>query len=147
MAVTLTEPRAFDYLIEQVEGLADEGFLAEVAAEMADEVERLIQRGFQTATDPYGNVWAPRKLAAGRRVPPHPPLDDSGLMRSEFHVEHSSAGVKVDNPVVYSPFQNYGTKTIDARAMLPDERDLGEWEQPLTDAAQRVFNRHLSKAA
>jgi hypothetical protein len=146
--VTVTEtPEGFTRLLAGLDSIADASFLEEIASECAGEIEGLIQRGFQTATDPYGQVWAPRKLAAGRTTPPNFPLDRTGEMKGSFHVEPSAQGVRVENPVIYSPFINYGTRFMDARAMLPTEDGLGEWERPLTDAAQRVFNSQLNQAA
>lgn len=144
-----SSPAGFQRLLSDLDSLQDREFIEEVAEEMGDTVEDLIAKGFASATDPYGIVWPPRKLARGRRIPPHPPLDKSGDLKGSFHVEHNAGGLKVHNPVIYAPVQNYGNLagTIDARAMLPREGEVGDWEQPLTDAAQRVFNRRMNRAA
>lgn len=119
--------------------LGDTSFLEEVGEEMSHELERLIAQGFSDATDPYGRPWAPRK-----KPYPWAPLDKTGDTKGSFHVEHSASGIAVQNPVLYSPFLHYGTRFMDARAMLPVDDDLGDWEAPLTAAAQRVFNRHIN---
>jgi hypothetical protein len=140
----MSNPVAFDDLIETLTQLESTEFLEELAKEMGSKVDELVRDGFSKATDPYGDPWAPRKLARGRVTPPHLPLRKTDTMHDSFHVESNAAGLKVTNPVVYTPFQNDGTRFIDARGMVPDDRGLGEWEDPLRKVAQQVFNSKLN---
>jgi hypothetical protein len=68
-------------------------------------------------------------------------------MHDSFHVESNASGVKVTNPVVYAPVQNYGNLagTLAARGMLPHEGELGNWEEPLRKTAQEYFNSKISE--
>lgn len=136
---------SFDDVISAIGELESQEFLEGMAKEMSAVVEDLVEKGFQTATDPYGNPWAPRKLAEGRRQPPHLPLRKTYQLHDSFRVESSAQGVKVTNPVAYAPFINDGTRNMDARAMLPGEKGLGDWEEPLREAARDYLNSKLGE--
>ena len=74
-------------------------------------------------------------------------------MKSGFHIGTNREGVKVVNEVVgqdgyaYAEVQNYGNRagTLAARPMVPVGDDLGRWEDPLRETAQRVFNSKLNE--
>lgn len=138
-------PAAYDELIHAISELESDEFLEDLAEQLGHKVEELIERTFQTATAPDGKPWAPRKLAAGRKTPPHFPLRKSYEMHDSFHVETNRAGVRVTNPVPYTGFQNDGTRYITARPMVPDNGDLGTWEEPLRDVAQAFFNSKINE--
>ncbi len=140
----MSNPASFDEFMHAITELESNAFLQELSAELGDKIEELIQEGFRTATAPNGQTWAPRKLAKGRKTPPHLPLDKSGDMKGSFRTETSAESIKVNNPVIYTGFQNYGTRFIDARPMLPGEDGLGTWEQPLRETAQSFMNSKLN---
>lgn len=142
----MNTPAAYDDFIALCSELESDEFLEDLSEKLGMEIEALVQNGFRTATAPNGQPWAPRKLARGRSTPPHLPLDKSGEMKGSFHVETNKTGVRVTNPVIYSGFQNYGTRFIDARPMLPGADGLGTWEQPLREVAQDHFNSKLNGA-
>lgn len=125
----------YDEMIHALSEFESDEFLEGLAKELGDAVDELVAKGFRTATDPYGETWAPRQLAKGRRTPPHLPLDKSGDMKRGFHTETNRTGIRLTNPVAYTGFQNDGTRYVDARAMYPREGDLGNWERPLHEAA------------
>jgi hypothetical protein len=140
----MSDPVAFTDLVESLTELESPAFLEEMSAELGATISGLIQDGFSKATDPYGHVWAPRKLARGRSTPPHLPLNLTGAMKGSFVVSTSHDGVRVDNPVVYTGFHQTGTRFIDARKMLPDESGLGDWEEPMRRTALGVMAKHLN---
>lgn len=141
----MSDTAAFSDFVSMLSELEDESFLEGLADELGEKIDELIQNGFRTATAPNGQPWAPRKLARGRTAPPHLPLDRSGSMRGSFHRESSVESIKVTNPVAYTGYQNYGTRYIDARAMLPGSDGLGTWEQPLRDVTQKFMNAKLNE--
>lgn len=138
----MSELSGADEMIAALQGLEGDELLDDVAHEMAEVIPGLIRDGFQGAHDPYGTPWAPRR---GRYS--WPVLDRSGDMKGSFDVGSNAVGVKVVNPVVYSPFHQGGTRFIDARAMLPQGQDLGTWEQPLREAADVAFARFAKRVA
>lgn len=131
---------SFDDFMDSLKEIESDTFLEEISEGMGEVVKDLIQSGFQSQTDPYGNGWAPR-----RGTYAHPPLDKSGEMKGSFLVGTNATGVKVTNPTLYSPFQQYGTRTIDARAMLPDNaKGLGDWDKPLRESADATFKKKMA---
>ena len=141
----MSDPRQYNEMIDMLTRLESPEFLEEMSERLVGTAMDLVQKGFASATDPYGHPWAPRQLAKGRHTPPHLPLDLSGNMKESFHPEAHREGFSITNPVVYTAFHQDGTRYLDARAMLPDERGLGDWEEPLQETARRVFNEYLNE--
>jgi hypothetical protein len=135
----MSNPAAYDELIHALSDLESNEFLEEMSERLGETVKGLIDEGFQSNITPYGETWAPRRSGGS-----WPLLEKSGEMRASFHIETNAAGVKATNPVEYASYQNYGTRYISARAMLPDgSKGLGEWEEPLRASARETFNQAI----
>lgn len=78
--------------------------LAAVAEAMADESLKLINEGFETETDPYGQKWAPLVLRSGKI------LQDRGGMAASWHRKSASKlGFRVRNGKQYAVYHQGGT--------------------------------------
>lgn len=142
----MSNPAMYDEFISDLAKIESQEFLEDLSEELGETVDELIQSGFTRATDPYGDPWAPRKLARGRTTPPHLPLQKTMEMRESFAVHTSAEGVKVTNPVIYTGYIQGGTRFIPAREMLPDPaRGLGDWEEHLREKAQKVMNETMNQ--
>jgi hypothetical protein len=126
---------------EKLEKICEAGFLDTVKREVAGEGLRLVQRCFDTESDPYGKPWI--------YVPDHPGHQsvevDSGALRSSFKAMAITNGVKFYSLLPYAARQNYGyTKTGQpARLMLPNE-SAGGLPQPWKDAVKKGFEQALA---
>lgn len=136
---------SYDEMIHALSELESPEFLEGLAHELGVKVDELIEKSFTSATAPDGHPWAPRKLARGAHQPPHLPLRKSYDMHDSFHTETNQTGVRVTNPVPYTPFQLDGTRYITARPVLPPEGDLQNWEEPLQHTAVKYMGSKINE--
>lgn len=112
------------------------------AANIAD----VIERQFDSGTDPYGRAWAPLKpytLAKGRFPPP---LTDSGAMRDSIEVKPTSgAGIEITMGAEYATFHQTGTVNMAQRQILPQSGGLPpEWQSAIRDAVSDSTKKAMS---
>jgi hypothetical protein len=132
-----------DY-IEKLERVADGGLTSSIAREVAVEGLKVIDQGFATETDPYGNRWRPLKEPARKHGAGI--LDDTGVMRRAFFAFPAGTSVRFVNNSVQACAQNYGRSEVNlpSRRMLPDiKMGLGfKW----TAMLDRVVKRQMREA-
>jgi len=126
-------------LIDKVERLAAPETIAEMSQKMAAESLRLIDQGFTSRTDPYGEGWRPTKR-------PNPVLEETGQLRHGWTVDHIGAnGFQLSNATEYAKFHQGGTKTLVIRRMIPTTtRGLGPiWGPRLREIAMRALHEAM----
>jgi len=132
-----------DY-IAKLQRVADGGLVSAIAHDVATEGLKVIDRGFATETDPYGNHW--RALKEPARTHGSGILDDTGVMRRAFFAFPAGTSVRFVNQSVQACAQNYGRREINlpSRRMLPDVKmGLGfKWMAML----DRVVRKHMREA-
>lgn len=90
-------------LTDRFETTSRPKFRAEMSRVLAAEALKLVQMGFRTSTDPYGNAWAALKHRKGK------PLLDTARLRSSFSAHSDMSGFVVGTNVTYAKFHQYGT--------------------------------------
>lgn len=100
----------------------------------------LVADGFRTATDPYGQAWAPLRHRNGEI------LLDTRMMANAFTCTDSFP-LQITNNTPYVLFHQEGTSGgIPARRMVPDAGDLAPtWATALTQTGELVLG-HLRAA-
>lgn len=132
---TLSQLRA---LRQQVQQLADPGSAThrEIRAGVQAEALRLSTETFDTQRDPYGTAWAPTKAGT-------PPL--RGL-KAQMEVVPRVDGFALVNNDPVAAYQNYGTRTIPARAFVPKPGDLPKkWQTAFETVFLGVLKRNTGK--
>lgn len=121
----------------------------------------LVEKGFATSTDPYGNAWADK--VDGTRAT----LDKSGTMRGSFEGIATAKGWRIFNGADYSGYHQHGTRGrpvnpdqakrdkggrfkkilrkggLPARKMVPEKGNLGVWAQPILEAMRARFKAYV----
>jgi len=110
---------------------------AELKQEIANGGMQLIERGFQTETDPYGARWKFVKEHEGHQSI----LWDSGRLKSGWSGVPFVNGVRFVNNVPYANRQNY------TRQMIPSsQRGLPPaWKSMITRAFNKIMTRALKE--
>ncbi len=103
---------------------------------LAQETMTLIQEGFQTSTDPYGQPWVADKKGG------HSPLQATGALRSGFTVTQGATGFTISNDAPGFAAHNFGWVKIPKRQMLPDSiKGLPEaWSKRLESSATHTLS-------
>ena len=104
--------RLADY-IERLERLSAGSFIDRVRRTVALDGLRLINKGYATSTDPYGNRWQPLKYRKGK------PLVKTGAFRDTWLAYPTATGVRFVSGVGYGAYHQYGTATIPFRRVVP----------------------------
>jgi hypothetical protein len=126
-------------LAKKIRALGDESVKAEFFDAMAVESLQLVDEGFAERRDPYGEPWAPTKR-------PNPILEKTGEMRNGWSLARvDGRGFSMVNATGYAPFQQYGTRHIVIRRMVPTKaRGLGPiWGPRLREVGMRVLRDAL----
>ena len=121
-------------LIDSLEGI-NPGAINQVVKET---IEGLIAREFSTQTDPDGNGWQ-----APARDYGHPLLDDTGRLKGSWKVTVDGDSVIMSNSTPYSGYQQFGTRRIPARRMVPVEDLPPSWIEAIDAAVSRYIEEHL----
>lgn len=114
--------------IGRLDRLAQSDWRRSVAVSVADTGLRLINDGFENETNPYGERWEPLKRPRPGKI-----LHKTGTLQGSF----IAPAIAPDRVVIvsttdYGQYQQYGTRTITPRMMLPESRrGLGNWEKPI----------------
>lgn len=104
-----------------------------VSKDVAEKVAKLIDDGFSSGTDPYGNAWEPLADATLARGRSEPALTDSSDMREAVSVKPlAGSGIQITSSSPYSTFHQTGTRRMPARPFLPDGGELpDEWQDAI----------------
>lgn len=118
---------------------------ARVAPEASDEINTLLQEGFDAGIDPYGNAWtalAPATLAKGRTPPP---LTDTHAMRDGTQARPlSGAGIGLEAPTPADRHQRGGV-FLPVRKVLPDLGLPATWRAAIRDVYGRVLGKAMGR--
>ena len=122
--------------IKKLETLGSVAF-AELKQEVAQGGLKLIERGFQTESDPYGNKWKYVKEHTGHQGV----LWDSGTLKAGWKTIVLGDGVRFYNTVVYAAKQNA------TRPMIPDAvRGLpAAWKSMVSRSFNRIVKQTLKE--
>jgi phage virion morphogenesis protein len=105
MPITLTgDFAALDAWAKQIGKFTTQTVPRQVAKQLADEALRLVDQGFETGKDPYGNPWAPRK---GRSKKPI--LVRRGRLRRYRRRSFSAIGFTIGSNAPYAGYHQHGT--------------------------------------
>lgn len=117
------------------------------SAKLSEKLPEVIDKQFQTGTDPYGRAWTPHADATIERHGEHPLLDLSGQMRSSLHVHPMQAAgvsVTIDHP---SEDHQTGWKGPQgegpARPILPMGTFPATWRAAVQDSIQESINEAM----
>lgn len=157
MGLTMRNPRAFLDLRRRLRDapklvpLLAQRVVATLMKEVADE--------FRESRDPYGNPWAPvvrnrgrdRRARAGRQrrglgARSDKPLIDTGRMRASVSARAEGSHVRISIPVSYASYHQYGTRTIQRRQILPEDRTGGlgpRWSRAVDREAVKLLKEHF----
>lgn len=105
-----TGPVTVAQLRQRIAGLAEPRFRADLSRVLAAAAGKLVNDGFLTSTDPYGNPWAPLRHRDGK------PLLLTGRMRASVASIPMNDGFRIDTTASYAPFHQYGGKRGGHRA-------------------------------
>lgn len=123
---------------------AGEAVTGEVTARMSERMLGLVDEGFETQTDPYGEPWAPKKTPDGRKVLEGP----TGRLRQFVSVPHGKHRfVLVPGADYAAPHQAPHDGKRPRRMMVPAaDRGLpDEWSRQLSKTAQDSMRAHFNK--
>jgi hypothetical protein len=127
--------------------LGDEALL-KAANVIRKEFLILIDEGFRDKKDPIGRKWKPRKswyaayLRRGGR--PYPLMNKTLDLRHGWYVK-VSAGPKVTigNKTGYTGFHQDGTRKMEARKMVPDQRLSPKWRSRINKVLDKALAEHF----
>ncbi len=127
----------FKHLAENLKKL--ETLPSKITKEVAEEIEDLIQDGFEKGQDPYGRPWAPLRRG-GRSF-----LQESGAMRGSLVVQPMrGAGIwiSIEDP---AGFHLGGTVKMVARPMLPTGDMPESWRRAISDAYGSMMKKAMRR--
>jgi hypothetical protein len=120
---------------------------AVVSVEGAKAIKSEIDREFATATDPYGQPWAPHQPSTVRRWGKHPLLRLTGAGLASIQVRPMpKAGISVTVDSEGLMFAQGGTRYEVRRRWLPDDRMPQKWRIALEKAAEKAAKEALRGA-
>ena len=95
---------------------------------MLDQVEK----AFSKQVSPYNETWPPIK--DGER------FDLARGLRNSFKGSYTPTSAKIESPLKYAIYHQYGTKHLPARKMIPEEgKGFGNWKGPILTTARKVL--------
>jgi len=106
---------------------------AEIHQIIADKVAELIDRGFDTKTDPNGRPWAPDKNPKSNL------LERTGALRRSIKVTVEGSGLVVRSELPYADPINLGTYKMPARGFVPVGELPAEWRREIDEAVARYI--------
>ena len=120
-------------IADEIEETGTRGMAAAEQA-IGETVLRLIDETFQKTSAPNGRKWSKRKRAYSWR-----PLDKTGDMRGGFSFRVASGVVTIDQDEDYFRYQQWGTKTIRPRHMVPTGGMPARWRRPVDEAVRKAL--------
>lgn len=130
--------RGFDELLEKLKGFDD--IVDDIKQELADELESLVQEGFDSEESPSGakwKQWSPKYAASGQTGPGI--LDRTGALRSSFTARATSKGFTVKSSDRKAPWHQ------PTRPMLPERGLPAAWQDALEDRAEQILEETIGK--
>lgn len=100
------------------------------------ELKDLVEEGFRSQTNPYGERWDPPLLRQGQA------LSDTGRLRRSWHVARADRrGVRIATSVDYARYHQTGTGIHGPsnRPIVPVRKKMLAW----TSSGQRFFARSV----
>jgi phage gpG-like protein len=107
MSVSGSGTRELVLAIRRFNEIRDKSLLREINMNLAKEGISLVQRGFQTTTNPYGKKWEPAKYRAGQV------LSDKRLLRNSFtRGSISATEFTIGTNRIYAKTHQYGATIV-----------------------------------
>jgi hypothetical protein len=116
---------------------------SQAARGAAPRIAELLQNQFDEGVDPYGDPWAPLMPSTMARGRTPPPLTDTGDMRDLTVEPSGSSGIAIHLGAGYSAFHQVGTKTMDARPILPVHGIPNSWHEAIVEETRSAVKRAL----
>lgn len=108
--------------IAQLHELSGPGPVSQISRAMGDEAMKLVEQGFRTQKDPYGQKWSPHSPATKRRSRSRI-LTRSGRLRSGFVLRSSASGFSISNATPYASVHQTGADYVaKGRVMFHDQK-------------------------
>jgi phage virion morphogenesis protein len=131
-------------LKERLAGLGSPPLRRLLAKNLAEEARTQVANGFRAERDPYGRPWKAIKYRQGMI------LQDTGRLRGSVATRATSAGFRIDMPVVYARVHQYGSGRMPQRQMIPmaTTGGLGPiWADAFNETARLVLERYGKEGA
>jgi len=109
MGVKQTSRMGLPDLNRKLAAVKSPSFRMRMARNLAEEARTQVSAGFQGQRDPYGKRWAPLQNP-GKKRRGGMILQDSGRMAASVATRATTAGFRIDIPVVYAAPHQYGAK-------------------------------------
>lgn len=120
-------------LQRKLEAIASGSFKHDLYDRIGRRLHALVQQGWDSESDPYGDPWAPTTRA-------NPILDETGAMRGSSTYEVTAEGITFTVADWKAAFHQYGTsRGIVPRKMLPDEGVPVAWQAVIQDEVTAFF--------
>jgi phage gpG-like protein len=149
MAVIARNLGAFTNFQERLDAVARGRFMPELATALGVAFIKQVADQFRGSRDPYGKPWAPvfrnrlrdrraraSRAKAGKAPRADKPLIDTGRLRASPVARVTGSDVRIDLPVEYASYHQYGTARMVRRQILP-EAETGGLGPYWTAAANR----------
>jgi phage gpG-like protein len=113
MSVSGSGTKELVQVIADFNRVRDRSVLRQVNQNIAEEALSLVQRGFQTTTNPYGQAWAPAKYRAGVV------LSDKRRLRNSYTIGGVSPdGFRIGTNAKYAKTHQYGATIVPKTAKM-----------------------------
>lgn len=101
--------------------------------------QELVQLGFKTETDPYGNRWAPKKKKNGKPI-----LVNTGRMKKSFRYKTGLSQVKISNLKKYAIYHLTGIPgKMPPRLFVPFKKSSKLWNKFIRGRVDKALQRAL----
>lgn len=116
---------SLDVFGKKAGSLGSDATMRGISRAIGNEAILQVQRGFSTATDPYGQAWAPKVIPDG-----NPPLTKTGKMRAGWRVVYAGADAAIiGNGVRWTVFQDgTGIYGPTGRPIVPKRGSVLSWK-------------------
>lgn len=142
-------PMRIGQLARNIQTLADVPARASRAAAAA--IKRLLLESFDAQSNPYGSRWAPYTDGSKRRGRRLPLLRETNNIRNSLDVlPMAGSGIRIqfDNAsrgkggsTNYLRYHQWGTKWMEPRMVLPDNRFPAAWRKAIDAAVREAYKR------
>lgn len=107
--------------------------IAEIAKKVRPVVRRLVNKGFQSQKDPYGNKWEDTK--SGQK------FDEFNGLQQSITVNKTIDSVTVKTSKFYTLYHQDGTKHLPSRKIVPISIGDNTWDAPI----KKVIDKEVAK--
>lgn len=107
--------------------------IAQIAKKVRPVIRRLVNKGFDTQKDPYGNKWDETKT--GQKFD-----KDNGLQQS-ITVNATTDSVTVKTSKFYTLYHQEGTTHLPSRKIVPTSIGNNTWDKPI----KKVIDKEIAK--